>query len=73
MHPDPYVCADFIYSPPIYNKAIRNIRAYKNFVKRGGRIFDINSPTLEDDVEYCKKNHINYLISIQYDLLKEYI
>ena len=73
MPPDPYVYADFVCYPPRYNTAIRNIRAYKNFVKKGNKILDVNSPTLEEEVQDYRNNHINYLISVQYNLIKEFL
>lgn len=46
---------------------------YKRFTQKGSKVLDVNSPTLEKDVEYCREHNINYLISIQYNLLKEYL
>lgn len=46
---------------------------YKKFTQKGYKVFDVNSPTLEEDVKYCRENHINYLISVQYDLIKEFL
>ncbi len=73
MPPNPYVFADFICCPPRYNTAIKNIRIYKRCIDKGIRILDVNSPTLEEDVNYCREHNIKYLISVQYDLIKEFL
>lgn len=51
----------------------RRILSYQNFVKKGNKILDVNSPTLEEEVQDYRNNHINYLISVQYDLIKEFL
>ena len=47
--------------------------SYKRFMDKGGGILDVNSPTLEEDINYCRDNNIKYLISVQYDLIKEFL